>query len=332
MLLFLHVHNKHLFLWAFQHGVITTYQNQDFIGENDYFNRFPASELKRKIHSSFAGFHLTLTTRSYFKRTSSTRVWVESCWEPRFLSLINQHQPVTICKSSSWLLLLCWFLSSGWLVPLSGLSWSLVSPQKTTLQQVCGVKAPQACRPEGPGAALLPWCWLHAVCPPVWPQRTQMDTHSVLAVPHNCRHVWVHPRPQKDPPPRVETRPPGFARSICTPRCSCYTSCVCVFAASEDVPVRCVCCSWCCESGRWHTPPISRLFHNTRVAPYHCRPGPGDAAAEGTETSDPGDPPGLSRVGHHTISRVSPPPPWRSAACMQEHLQTLSVEDQWKER
>lgn len=35
--------------------------------------------------------------------------------------------------------------------------------------------------------------------------------------------------------------------------------------------VRCVCCSWCCESGRCHTSAITRLFHNTRVAPYCCR-------------------------------------------------------------
>lgn len=49
-------------------------------------------------------------------------------------------------------------------------------------------------------------------------------------------------------------------------------SSVCVSpAAAEDVLLRCVCCSWCCESGRWQTPPITRLFHNTRVAPYHCR-------------------------------------------------------------
>lgn len=35
--------------------------------------------------------------------------------------------------------------------------------------------------------------------------------------------------------------------------------------------VRCACCSWCCESGRCHTSAITRLFHNTRVAPHRCR-------------------------------------------------------------
>ena len=47
--------------------------------------------------------------------------------------------------------------------------------------------------------------------------------------------------------------------------------CLLIHQATEDVPLRCVCCSWCCESGRWQTPPITRLFHNTRVAPHHCR-------------------------------------------------------------
>lgn len=49
---------------------------------------------------------------------------------------------------------------------------------------------------------------------------------------------------------------------------------VCIFLVppgAEDLRLRCVCCSWCCESGRWQTPPISRLFHNTRVALHHCR-------------------------------------------------------------
>lgn len=41
--------------------------------------------------------------------------------------------------------------------------------------------------------------------------------------------------------------------------------------AAEAAPLRCVCCSWCCESGRRQTPPTTRLFHNTRVAPHHCR-------------------------------------------------------------
>lgn len=49
--------------------------------------------------------------------------------------------------------------------------------------------------------------------------------------------------------------------------------------AAEDVPLRCVCCSWCCESGRWQTPPKTRLFHNTRVALLHCRRDPRHAAA-----------------------------------------------------
>lgn len=38
-----------------------------------------------------------------------------------------------------------------------------------------------------------------------------------------------------------------------------------------DVRIRCVCCSWCCESGRCHTSAITRLFHNTRVAPHCCQ-------------------------------------------------------------
>lgn len=38
-----------------------------------------------------------------------------------------------------------------------------------------------------------------------------------------------------------------------------------------DWCVRCVCCSWCCESGRCHTSAITRLFHNTRVAPHRCQ-------------------------------------------------------------
>lgn len=141
-------------------------------------------------------------------------------------------------------------------------------------------------RASGPPWA--PRVGAHTLCPPVWPERTQMDTHSVLAVPHNCRDVWVHPRPQKeasqDPPasPFQGWDQASGRCQICL-WCSCSTSCVCGFAASKDVPVRCVCCSWCCESGRWHTPPISRLFHNTRVAPYHCRPGRGDTAAEGEE-------------------------------------------------
>lgn len=39
-----------------------------------------------------------------------------------------------------------------------------------------------------------------------------------------------------------------------------------------DGRMRCVCCSWCCESGRCHTSAITRLFHNTRVAPHCCQP------------------------------------------------------------
>jgi len=38
-----------------------------------------------------------------------------------------------------------------------------------------------------------------------------------------------------------------------------------------DLCVRCVCCSWCCESGRCHTSALNRLFHNTRVAPHRCQ-------------------------------------------------------------
>lgn len=57
----------------------------------------------------------------------------------------------------------------------------------------------------GDGQPFSPGVGAHTLCPPVWPERTQMDTHSVLAVPQNCRDVWVHPWPQKeasqDPPP-----------------------------------------------------------------------------------------------------------------------------------
>lgn len=33
------------------------------------------------------------------------------------------------------------------------------------------------------------------------------------------------------------------------------------------------CCSWCCESGRRAAHPLTRLFHDTRVASYPSSPG-----------------------------------------------------------
>ncbi len=65
----------------------------------------------------------------------------------------------------------------------------------------------------------------------------------------------------------------GFCTTCLVSVCVCVCVCVCVsvHSVAEDLPVWCVCCSWCCESGRWQTPPITRLFHNTRVAPHHCR-------------------------------------------------------------
>lgn len=33
------------------------------------------------------------------------------------------------------------------------------------------------------------------------------------------------------------------------------------------------CCSWCCESGRRAVHPLTRLFHDTRVASYPSSPG-----------------------------------------------------------
>lgn len=131
----------------------------------------------------------------------------------------------------------------------------------------------------------------HTLCLSVWPERTQMEAHSVLAAPHNCSEMFSSFTATE----RAEPSTVGSLLStqwlpsntshrdqVCRLKSvfiSLYIdwevfvqhACVCACAAAEDLPLRCVCCSWCCESGRWQTPPITRLFHNTRVAPYHCR-------------------------------------------------------------
>lgn len=138
------------------------------------------------------------------------------------------------------------------------------------------------------------------LCPSVWPKRTQMEAHSVLAAPHKCAEMLSSSRATQRAAPSTVGSMLSYSSTETTlqllPQGSrlqahgnlslhpfpligllllelfCYDlPPPCVSQAAEDVILRCVCCSWCCESGRWQTPPITRLFHNTRVAPYHCR-------------------------------------------------------------
>lgn len=140
----------------------------------------------------------------------------------------------------------------------------------------------------------------HTLCPSVWPERTQMEAHSVSAAPHNCADeseslvVTNTAELNGKGGPRCCARasfclafafvvlsPPYVfpayvvrAALDCIGRCSLSGKRSCVFLRApspEDLPLRCVCRSWCCESGRRHTPLITRLFHNTRVALHRCR-------------------------------------------------------------
>lgn len=172
----------------------------------------------------------------------------------------------------------------------------VIAGKKTKKKQSSVTKHMQVFRNNHP---LLLNLW-PTLCPSVWPKRTQMEAHSVLAAPHKCAEMLSSSRATHRAEPRTVGSMLSYSNKE-TPlqhlpqgsRLQAYGNlslhpfpliallfleflCFnlpppCVSPAADDELLRCVCCSWCCESGRWQTPPITRLFHNTRVAPYHCR-------------------------------------------------------------
>lgn len=65
------------------------------------------------------------------------------------------------------------------------------------------------------------------------------------------------------------------------------------------------CCSWCCESGRRAAHPLTRLFHDTRVASYPSSPGR-HRGTSGSCGELRGGGKGWSGVGLHNVLRTIP--------------------------
>lgn len=124
----------------------------------------------------------------------------------------------------------------------------------------------------------------HTLCPSVWPERTQMEAHSVSAAPHNCADksesfvVTNTAELNGKGGPRCCARASfclSFAFVVLSPPyvfpayvvraaldrqfkflsggAVCQENARACFLRApspEDLLLRCVCRSWCCESGR----------------------------------------------------------------------------------